>query len=107
MERSVEPPDLADAFGDRVGHGVELLGLLVQQQVIVAEMRAAHVPVEILGFEVQSEHIREDAVHTRRDILRGFRAEIGGSNQGRCPTRGGALFVLQFFLRHGVMSVGG
>ena len=47
--------DLAHAFGDIIGRGENLLGLLVEQQMIVAEMRAADVPVEILGLDVERE----------------------------------------------------
>src|SRR5438094_537035 len=42
--------ELAGALGDVVRHGEELLGLLVEEQVVVPEMRAAHVPVEVLGL---------------------------------------------------------
>ena len=51
--------ELAGALGDVVRHGEELLGLLVEEQVVVPEMRAAHVPVEILGFDVECEHVGE------------------------------------------------
>jgi hypothetical protein len=40
--------DLADALGDGVGCGKDLIGLLVQQQIVVAEMRPGDMPVEIL-----------------------------------------------------------
>ena len=33
--------DLAHALGDVVGHGEDLVGLLVEQQVVVAEVRPA------------------------------------------------------------------
>src|SRR5260221_12872883 len=36
---------LADAVGNRVGHREKLGGLFVQHQVVVAEMRAAYMPV--------------------------------------------------------------
>src|SRR6185437_12878788 len=54
---------LANALGNRVGHPIQLIGLLIQQEVIVPEVRAAHVPVEVLSLQVQSEHIGEDRVH--------------------------------------------
>jgi len=40
--------DLADSLGDGVGCGKDLIGLLVQQQIVVAEMRPGDMPVEIL-----------------------------------------------------------
>ena len=75
--------DLADALGDRIGHGIDLIGLLIQQQVVVAEVRAAHVPVKILGLQVQREHIGQDAVHPAFDALGRGGAQIGGRDQRR------------------------
>ena len=42
--------DLAYPLGDCIGHCEQLIGLFVQQQMVVTEVRATHVPVEILGF---------------------------------------------------------
>src|SRR6266478_9605286 len=42
------PTDLARSFRNVIRHGEDLLGLLVEQQVVIAEMAPAHVPVEIL-----------------------------------------------------------
>src|SRR5579871_3219282 len=39
--------DLAGALGDVIGHGEDLLGLLIEQQVIVAKMRTGHMPVKV------------------------------------------------------------
>ena len=44
--------DLAYALGDGVGGGENLFALLVEQQVIIAEVRPGYVPVEILRFHV-------------------------------------------------------
>jgi len=67
--------NLARALGDVVGHGEDLVRLLVQQQVIIAKMRARHVPVEILGFQVQREGIRQQRVQRTRDIARRIGAQ--------------------------------
>ena len=45
--------DLADPLGHVVGGAKDVGGLLVEQQVVVAEMRPADVPVEILGLEIE------------------------------------------------------
>ena len=55
--------DFADTLGNRVSHRVDLIGLLVQHDVVVAEMWAAHVPMEVFGFQVQRKNIGQDAVH--------------------------------------------
>ena len=75
--------DLADAFGQRVGHREQLLGLFVEHQVIVAKVRAAHVPVEVLGFQVEREHIGQHAVQGGGDVLRGRWLQVGGRGQWR------------------------
>ena len=58
--------ELAHPFGQRVDHGVDLVAVLVEQQVIVAEMRPAHVPVEVLGLEVEGEGVGGEAVQAPR-----------------------------------------
>jgi hypothetical protein len=45
--------DLAHALGNGIDGGENLIPLLVEQQVIVAEVRAGDVPIEILGLNVE------------------------------------------------------
>src|SRR5580698_807367 len=92
--------ELADALGNRIAHGEDLVALLIQQQVIVAEVRAAHVPMEILGLEVQGEDIGQDGVHRARDIFSGALLQIRGGIQGSHLTafKGGSR-VSRFFHR--------
>ena len=42
--------DLSRSLGDGIRHRETLFALLIEHQMIVAEMRARHMPVEILGF---------------------------------------------------------
>src|ERR1700678_270726 len=60
---------LADALGNADGNGEYLFALLVEQQVVVAEMRSAHVPVEILGFEIKRKKIGQQGVQNAGYIL--------------------------------------
>ncbi len=86
--------DLADALRDRVGHRVNLVGLLIEQQVVVAEVRSAHVPMKILGLHVQREYVGQDCVQASGYVLRRLLAEIGGRDQGRCaPALEGFSFL--------------
>ena len=41
---------LAHAFRKHVGHREDLVGLLVEHQMVVAKVWPAHVPVEVLVF---------------------------------------------------------
>ena len=75
------PAHLADALGDRVGHCENLVGLFIKQQMVVAEVRPAHVPVEILSLQVKREHVRQDGVHRRRDVIGRRRSQVGGGSQ--------------------------
>ena len=68
---------LAHALGDVVGDGEDLVGLLVEQQMVVAEMRPADMPVEILGLEIEREHVGEQRIEGAGDVAAGVVAEIG------------------------------
>src|SRR5207247_431143 len=61
--------DLADALGDVVGGREDLLGLLVEEKMIVAEVRARHMPMEILGLQVKREHVGEDDIERAGNLL--------------------------------------
>ena len=76
--------ELAHPLGDDVGHGVDLGRLVVEQQMVVAEMRARDVPVEILGLEIERDHVGQQDVEAARHVLAGVgakvvrRGEVGG-----------------------------
>jgi hypothetical protein len=40
-----------------VGHPEDLIGVFVQQKVVVAEMTARHMPVKVLSLKVETENI--------------------------------------------------
>src|SRR5579872_1447548 len=44
--------DFTNALSDVVADGEDLRGLLVEEQMVIAEVRPAHMPVEVLGFEI-------------------------------------------------------
>src|SRR5690349_14850578 len=49
--------DLAHPLGNRVGRSENLVRLLIEQQMEVAEMWPRNVPVEILGLHIKREHV--------------------------------------------------
>ena len=49
--------DFAGALGDVVGHRKNLRSVLIEEQMVVAKMRPAHVPVEVLRLHVEREHV--------------------------------------------------
>src|SRR5260370_4616219 len=58
--------DAANALGHDVDGGKNGIGLLVEEQVIVAEVRTGEVPVEVLRLDVERERIgdeRLDGLH--------------------------------------------
>jgi hypothetical protein len=75
--------NFAHSFCDRIRHREQLIGVLVEEQVIIAKMWSAHMPVEIFRFDIEREHVREDRVHRSGDILGRGRGKIGSSCQGR------------------------
>jgi hypothetical protein len=74
--------DLAHALGEFVGGGENLLGLLVEQQMIVAEVRARHVPMEVLGLHVEGECIGQQPVHGLGDVAHARLREVGWRVEG-------------------------
>ena len=69
--------DLADPLGDRIGHREDLVGLFVEQQVVVAKMRSAHVPVEVLRLQVEREDVRQQRSERAADLDHGVLPKIG------------------------------
>jgi hypothetical protein len=70
--------DLADALGQDVQALLELLGLLVEQKMVVAKVRATHVPMEVLGLYMERETVGEQRVERSR-----YRAHRLGRQVGR------------------------
>ena len=64
--------DLAGALGDVIGHGEDLLGMLVEEQVIVAEIGAGDVPVEAPGLEIEGKDIGQKAAKGIGERFNGF-----------------------------------
>src|SRR5216117_3516975 len=77
--------NLSNSLGDRICHREELVGALIEKQMVIAEMRTAHVPVEIFCFHIKREHVRENGVHRCADILNRRMREIGSRLQRRIP----------------------
>ena len=73
----------ADAFRDRIRHGVQLVRMFVEHEMVVPKMRAAHMPMEVLRFHIEGEDIGENRIHATRDILRRVRGEVRRGNEGR------------------------
>jgi hypothetical protein len=59
---------LPGPFSEVISHGKELIAMVVQQQVVVAKMRAAHVPVKVLSLEVEGKDIRNECVEASADL---------------------------------------
>src|SRR5947208_8279538 len=91
--------DPAHPFGQNVDAVFQLAGLLVEQKVVVAEMRAAHVPMEVLGLEIEREGIGQERVERRRYLANGLGRKVGWSIE---PCRGGARFKVSDFAAHGL-----
>src|SRR6478672_3646963 len=56
---------------------------IVEQEMIVAEMRSADMPVEVLGLHVEREHVGEQRIQRTDDVLARIVAQIGGGGDGR------------------------
>src|SRR5262245_45692084 len=78
--------DLADALGERVRGGEDLIALLVEQQMVVAEVRPGNMPMKILGLQVQREHVGQQPVERAGDVADGVGFEVGGGFERGDPS---------------------
>src|SRR5215471_8267693 len=67
--------DLACALGQNIDTPCELIALLIEQEVVVAEMRAADVPVEVLGLHVERKRVRDQGIQRGRYFAEGYEKE--------------------------------
>ena len=51
-----------DPFGNQIGGGENLCGMLIEHQMIIAEMRSGNVPVKILCLEIKRKTVRQNSV---------------------------------------------
>ena len=49
--------ELARTLGDAIRHGKDLFRLFIEQEVVVAEVRPTHVPVEVFGLQIKDEDV--------------------------------------------------
>src|SRR4029453_16626761 len=75
--------DFSNSLRDWISHREKLLSVLVEEQMVIAEVRTTHVPVEIFGFQVEREHVSENGIHCSCDIPGRRSREIGRSFQRR------------------------
>jgi len=59
------------------------IAVIVEQKVVIPEVRPAHVPMEVLGFEVEGKYIRKQGVQGSGDIGDGRWSDIGRPLQRR------------------------
>src|SRR5215471_7596755 len=90
--------DLADAFGDGVGGRENLLALLVEEEMIVAEVGAGHMPMEILGLQVKRKHVGEQDIERAGDLRHGVGPQVGRRFERSDPQRGGILCFRHLYL---------
>ena len=77
--------ELAHPFGELIGGGENSIRLLVQHQVVVVEMPAADMPVEILRLQVEGESIRQQRIERLGYLVHGGLRQVGrGIKLGGC-----------------------
>jgi hypothetical protein len=70
--------EFSSSFSNGIRHGEYLAALVVEHQMIITEMGPGHMPVKILGFEVQRKRIRKKQLQRLRDVKnRVFRRVVG------------------------------
>src|SRR5262249_28534861 len=71
------PADFAPPLGDVVSHRKDLSALLIQEQVVVAEMWSTHVPVEVFGLDVQGKDVAQQLTKLAGDLDHSVATEVG------------------------------
>jgi hypothetical protein len=74
--------NLEPSICDIVGHGENLLGLLVQEQVVITKVAPLHVPVEILCLYIECEHVGQQMAQCARNLGDSLVAKTSGSSYG-------------------------
>ena len=96
--------ELAHALGDRVDHREDCARLIVEHEVVVAEVRAGDVPVEVLGLQIEREDVGAEHVQRRAQVARRRDAETVGSVQLCGAPRCGGLVGLGDDRAHEIRS---
>src|SRR5216684_3844729 len=68
--------DFARPLSDVVGHREDSSTVLIEQEVVIAEVPAAHVPVEVLRLDVEREHVGEQFMKLASNLHHGVAAEV-------------------------------
>jgi hypothetical protein len=77
------PAQFPHALRDIVGRGEDLLGLLIEHQMIVAEVWTRDVPMKILRLHVERKHIGQKRIEGAGDVADGVGAETGRRTERR------------------------
>src|ERR1700730_400044 len=68
--------DFARSLGDIVRHREDLSTMLIEQEVVISEMRAIDVPMEILRLDIESEHVGEQFAQLAGDLYDGIAPQV-------------------------------
>jgi hypothetical protein len=75
--------NFANALGNLVGGGEDLVSLLVEEEVVIAEVRTRDVPMKVLGLEIEREHVGKKLIERCGDVAPGVGAKVGRGLQRR------------------------
>src|ERR1700733_3677053 len=105
MER--RPADLPRALRNVVGHREDLRRVIIEEQMVVAEMFPAHMPVEILGLDVEREYVGQQLSKLARDFGGRVTTEIRYHLMSSFPHlfgRSGCVCHVEFLLWYATRS---
>src|SRR5262249_31896636 len=93
--------DLACPLGQNIDAGCELIALLIEQQAVVAEMRAADIPMEVLRLHVARKRVRDQGIQRGRYFAQALGRQV---SRGIEPSGSSAGFKLSHLGGHGATS---
>ena len=74
--------ELAHPFGQRISGREDLVAVVVEHAMVVAEVRPRHVPVEVLGLGIEHEGVGHELVDRIGDRLPAVVAEVARGGEG-------------------------
>jgi hypothetical protein len=69
--------DLANSFRYVVGHGKHQICVIIQEEMVIAKVRARHMPVEVLRLQIKHKYIGKESVESSCNIHVRFMADVG------------------------------
>jgi hypothetical protein len=77
------PTNLTNTLGDVVSHSEDLIAVIIEQKVVIPEVRTTHMPMKVLGLQVEGKYIRKQGIKCASNIFYCLGIDIAWYRQRR------------------------